>query len=159
MLVLEDYLPLVVCVSGSSFDATELKVMMDGFERVFARGERYAVLFVPQPGVRIPGPQERQALAAWANHPRVVEISKRLCVGTAAIVANPLFRVALSAIVSFQPLHSRVYPVSTLDRGLEQCFEWLESQRVPLGKPAGLLQYEVRARVQELLERGASVSG
>lgn len=158
MHILEDYLPLVVCVSGMSFDAAELKLMTDGFEQVFARGQRYAVLFVPQPGLRIPGPQERQALAAWANHPRVVDFSKRLCVGTAAIISNPLFRVALSAIVSFQPIHSRVYPVPTVERGLEQCLEWLEAQRVPLSKPAGLLQYEVRARIQGLLEGNATPS-
>jgi hypothetical protein len=156
--VLEEHLPLVVCVSGMSFDASELKVMVDGFEKVFARGERYAVLFVPQPGVRIPGPQERQALSDWANHPRVVDISKRLCVGTAAIISNPLFRVALSAIVSFQPIHSRVYPVQNVERGLELCLGWLETQGVPLSKPAGLIQYEVRSRVRQLLDASVASS-
>lgn len=151
MHVLEDYLPLVVCVSGMSFDAAELKAMTSGFEGVFARNQRYAVLFVPRPGVGIPGPQERQAVADWANHPRVLEISKRLCVGTAAVISNPLFRIALSTIVTFQPAHARISPVSTVELGLEYCLERLEAEKVPLSKPAGLLQHEVNARIQTLL--------
>jgi hypothetical protein len=148
--VLLDFLPLVVCVSGTSFDAPELKAMSDGFEVVWTHNKPYAVLFVPHPNVKVPGPQERSALAAFANHPRVVDISKRFCVGTAAVVPNPLLRVALSAVVSSQPMHQRVEPVSTVERDLEHCMKLLETGKVPLDRPAGLIEYEARARIQSL---------
>lgn len=148
-----EYLPLVVVVSGMRIDAVELRAMSDGFETVFARGTRYAVLFVPLPGMEIPGPQERQELSAWANHPRVVDFTKRLCVGTAAVVHSPLFRVALSAVTAFRPVHARVAAVPSVELGIEHCLARLEAEHVALGKPGGLLQYEILQKVNAVLSR------
>lgn len=155
MLFFPEFFPLVVVVSGPRIDAVELRSMGDGFETVFARQSRYAVLFVPSPGMALPGPQERQDLSTWANHPRVVDYTKRFCVGTAVVVHNPLFRVALSAITAFRPIHARVAPVPSVESGIEHCLGCLDSEHVPLGRPAGLLQYEVLQRVNAAMTRAS----
>jgi hypothetical protein len=106
--------PLVVTVTDKNFDASEVRLMAEGFERYFERGERYAVLAVAPRNVPAPGPLERTLIGEWANHPRVRDFSRRLCVGTATVLGSPLTRVAFSVIMAFGKPPSPVEAVATV---------------------------------------------
>ena len=146
MRFIEDWFPVLISVSAPKFDEAELRSMIDGFDRYFTRGERYALLAVPPKNVAVPGPSERQRIAAWANHPRVLEVIKRLCVGTAVVVPNPLLRAGLSVLTAvFNPAF-RIEPIASAEKGIDYCVAQLNSQGVRLSKPGELIRFEaVRA--------------
>ena len=125
--------------------------MTAGFDHYFERGERYAVLFIPARGARVPGPRERELIAAWANHPRVLDFAKRLCVGTAVVIENLLLRAALSAIIAVRKSTSNVEPVPTPAKGLDYCLRCIKAEGLPLSKPPDLLRYELLQQVEAAL--------
>jgi hypothetical protein len=149
MQFLDSYFPLVVCVSGQSFDAGEVRQMADGFESYFARAERYAVLFVPGAHASMPGPQERKLISTWADHPRTLELSRRFCVGTAVLVENALVRAALTALMAFRDSASKVESVATVDKGIEYCLGRIREAGLELAKPPDLIRYDMSRLVEK----------
>jgi hypothetical protein len=97
---IDEAFPLIVRITAPTFDDAEVQSMANGFERYFGRGERYAVLTVLARGSAVPGQRERAMIAKWADQPRVRDFSKRLCVGSAAVVSSVLARAAFSVITA-----------------------------------------------------------
>lgn len=149
MQFLDSFLPVLVCISGQRFDAKELREMSEGFEAHFERGQRYAVLIVPGKGLSMPGAEERKLIQAWADHPRTLEMSKRLCVGTAVLVENVLVRAALTTLMAFRDHASRVESVASIERGIEYCVARLRDAGIPLEKPADLVRYELTRLIEQ----------
>jgi len=118
--------------------------MAEGFERYFARGDRYAVLAVTPRNAPAPGPRERRLIAEWADHPRVRDFSKRLCVGSASVVTNPLARAALSVIMGIWKPPAPFEIAPTPAKGLDWCLERIQAERLVLSKPVDLVRYEMR---------------
>lgn len=146
---MDGYFPLVVLVSGQRFDAEEVRIMSSGFESYFERGERYAVLIVPGADAVMPGAHERKLITTWADHPRTLEASRRLCVGTAVLVENVLVRAALTALMAFRDHASRVESVPTVERGVDWCLGRLRDAGLDLGKPPDLIRYELNRVVEK----------
>ena len=149
MQFLDGYFPLVVCISGQRFDLEEIRAMSTGFESYFERGERYAVLIVPGADLAMPGAQERKLITSWADHPRTLEASRRLCVGTAVLVENVLVRAALTALMAFRDHASRVESVATIERGIEWCLGRMREAGLEIGKPPDLIRYELNRLVEK----------
>jgi hypothetical protein len=140
---IDECFPLIITISAPNFDANEVKSMADGFERYFARGERYAVLSATPRNAPAPDQRERRMIAEWANHPRVRDYSKRLCVGSATVTPNPLARAALSVIMAFwkPPAPFEISP--TLEKGLDYCLRRIQEERLSMSKPQDLVRYEM----------------
>ena len=149
MRFLDGFFPVLVCISGQRFDAKEVREMSDGFESYFVRGQRYAVLFVPGTGLSMPGAEERKLISAWADHPRTLELSRRLCVGTAVVVENVLVRAALTTLMAFRDHASKVESVATIERGIDYCVGRLRDAGIPLDKPAELVRYELTRLIEQ----------
>lgn len=143
MRFIDDCFPLLITIAAPNFDAAEVKSMADGFERYFARGERYAVLTASPRNAPAPGQRERRMIAEWANHPRVRDYSKRLCVGSATVTPNPLARAALSVIMAFWKPPTPLEIAPTVEKGLDYCLRRIQEERLPMSKPNELVRYEM----------------
>ncbi len=121
-----DVFPLVVAVGGLEYSEQELKEMMAGYDALFARGDRYALITYTPDGGQLPGARERKRIAEWAESPRVRDFSKKLCVGSATVVQNALMRGALTAITWLWKPAAPHKAVSTPNEGIEWCLDQLE---------------------------------
>lgn len=135
-------LPLLVAVSPSQFDDAEMHLLTEGFERYFARGERYALLWTLAKGHRSPGWSERRRLGEWVSHPRVMDFTKRLCVCAAAVVPSAIERGALAGIMLFGKPAAPFRAVPNSAAGLDYCFEELGKAGLTLPRPADLIRFE-----------------
>ena len=151
MRFIDTAFPLIITVSAPVFDAAEVRSMSDGFERYFLRGERYAVLSASPRNAPAPGQRERQMIGEWANHPRVRDFSKRLCVGSATVTPNPLTRAALSVIMAFWKPAAPFEIAPTVERGLDYCLARLRDERLALPKPQEMVRYEMLALLKDAL--------
>jgi hypothetical protein len=140
---IDDCFPLIVAISDEKFDTSEVRALSEGFERYFERGERYAVLVATPRHAAPPNHLERKMISEWAHHPRVRDFSKRLCVGTAAIVTSALTRAAFSVIMAFGKPASPIEAVTSLDQGLDYCLRRIQEERLPTSKPNDLVRYEI----------------
>lgn len=127
--------------------------MIDGFDRYFARGERYALVWAPAKSLALPGLRERQRIGEWIRHPRVADFTKRLCVGTAAVVPNAIARGSLSAVLLIGKPPVPLRPVASVADGLDFALERLHAAGLRLPKPADLLRFEL---LRELKEAGSA---
>lgn len=144
MRFIDECFPLIITISAPTFDDKEVKSMAEGFERYFARGERYAVLSATPRNAPAPGQRERRLIAEWANHPRVRDYSKRLCVGSATVAANPLTRAALSVIMAVWKPPAPFEIAPTLEKGLDYCLRRIQEERLAMSKPHELVRYEMQ---------------
>jgi hypothetical protein len=118
-------------------DPAELLQLSAGFERHFERGQPYAVLNVSHAQAPSVDAHARRQVVAWAGQPRVELASKKLCVGTATVVARPWERHALTAIHWFWTPSTPHEAVSTVSEGIAYCVSRLVERGVPLpGSPA-----------------------
>lgn len=124
--------------------------MADGFERYFERGERYTLISVAPRNAPVPGNRERKLIAEWANHPRVRDFSKRLCVGSSTVVTNPVTRAALTVITALWKPASPLEVVPSIAKGLEYCLRRANEEQLVLPGPSDFVRY----RLQQLLEDG-----
>lgn len=141
---------MLATISAPLFDEREVKSMADGFERYFERGERYTLISVSPRNAPVPGSRERKLIAEWANHPRVRDFSKRLCVGSATVVTSPVARAALTVITSLWKPVSPMEVVPSIAKGLEYCLRVAQQERLALPGPADFVRYQL----QQLLEEG-----
>ena len=90
--------PLLITMGPDIWTEQNVTEMADGFERYFARGERYA-LITASPRDSVMAARERKRVTDWSNTARVRDRSGELCVGSATIVRSALARGALTAIM------------------------------------------------------------
>lgn len=139
--------PIFVMVSPKVYDKASVDLMQSTFERVFQRGERYALITVSPRGASPPGAQERKAIAEWANLPRSRKYSRELCVGSASVVENALMRGALTAMMWIWTPASPHKAVANLSEALDYSLTLLEEGAVPLPRPASMLRSEIEKLV------------
>lgn len=151
MRFIDDCFPLIVIVSRPNFDAAEVRAMIDGFETYFQRGEKYAVLSLSPRNAPVPAQAERKMISEWINHPRVRDYTRRLCVGSATLIANPLTRAAYSIIMAFGKPAAPTEAVPTLERGLDYCFERLRLSGLSTPRSPDLVRYELIRELNEVV--------
>ena len=148
MKFIETGWPLLVAVGGMKTTAAELEEMFSGYERYFERGERYALMSVTPRAADGPGARERKRLADWAGSPRVYAMSKKLCVGSATLVTNPIMQGALTAILWLWKPASPHLVVRSVRDGLTFCLERLTAENVSMPQGAD----EIRRSIFRELE-------
>lgn len=132
MHLVSETFPLLVLVLPQRFDAQSVHQMAELYEPYFARGERYAAVSLQPPGGVAPGPAERKLITDWVDSPRVRRLTEQLCVASATVVANPLARGVLTAMLWVWKPATPVHPVSSLDEGVDHCLRKLRDADVPI---------------------------
>ena len=151
MKFLGEYFPLVVAIAGSRIDAAEMQEMSDGYEKYFARGERYTVLNLTPRDFQMPDHAGREMVARWMHHPRVRDYTKRLCIGAASVHRSILYRVAFNIVMAFDKPAAEMKCVATLEEGIDYCFGRLKAEKLAMAKPLDLVRYELIEQVGPLL--------
>jgi hypothetical protein len=127
-----DVFPLVVTVGAMTYTDDELRDMSAGFDELFTRGDRFALISYTPDGAEMPNARARKGIADWADSPRVRAMSKKLCVASATVVQNALARGALTAIMWIWKPPSPHKAVSNPNDAVEWCLEHLAAARIPL---------------------------
>lgn len=112
-----------------------------GFERYFARGERYA-LITGSPRDSVIAARERKLITDWTNSPGVRERSRELCVGSATIVPSALSRGALTAMLWVCKPTSPHLAAADGDEALDFTLAKLEEARLPLAASPSIVRRE-----------------
>ena len=145
----DDAFPLLISVSAPVFNDAEVRSMIEGFERYFQRGERYAVLSVNTRGAPPPAQQQRRMIADWANQARVKALTKKLCIGTATVAENAIMRASLSIVMAFWKAPSPLKVVPSFEAGLDYCLKRIEEQRLALPRSPEVVRREMIARLKD----------
>jgi hypothetical protein len=154
MEFIDNWFPLIVTIREGSFDPAEMHQMATGFERYFRRGEPYAVLNTARLGANAPDARARLRIAQWGNAPRVRQLSKVLCAGTASVLTFPWERRALTALSWLWTPSAPHRAVTSVDDGLSYCLDCLTQRGVELPRD----QETFRIDVQRML-RGLPIAG
>ena len=127
-----DMFPLVVTVGASKQTDGELDEMVAGYDQLFERGERYALITYSPEGAEMPSARARKRIADWAESPSVRAFSKKLCVGSATVVQSQLARGALTAIMwLWKPVAPHKIVATPLD-AIDFCLERIAVSDVPM---------------------------
>lgn len=127
-----DVFPLVVSVGARTQTEAEFDEMVAGFDRLFERGDRYALINHTPDGAEVPNARARKRIADWADSPRVRSFSKKLCVGSATIVQSQLARGALTAIMwLWKPVAPHKIVTNPVD-AVDWCLDRLTAENVPM---------------------------
>jgi hypothetical protein len=149
--VYDDTFPLVLGVAPRLYDERSIRAMAAGCERFFQRSQPYALLYVTPGDAVMPDARSLRLITNWLNTPRMLDLSTRFCIGSAAVVANWPARKALNAVQMFWSPPWPLRAVATVNEGLEYCFDALLRQRLLLGARTGVLRRLVGEHLREIL--------
>lgn len=127
----EDLFPLVICLGPDVWTDESVSELAAGSERLFARGERYA-LITCSPEKSEMGARARKLVTDWSNKPHVREKSRALCVASSTVVRNPLQRGALTAIFWLWKPAAPHEAVATSEAAFDWCVERLDAAGIAL---------------------------
>jgi hypothetical protein len=141
--IIEDDLPLLIVISPArGYDADSIGELNAECERIWKRGDRYAMISRTPKGGSATGPRGRKLIADWANRPRVRQMSKELCVGTATIVEGAIARGALTALLWVWTPAAPHHVASTIEDAVDWSLRAIERAGLTLPRPRA----EVRQR-------------
>ncbi|MFO0694585.1 MAG: hypothetical protein U0230_13575 [Polyangiales bacterium] len=106
--------PLVVIRYEGGVDDSEFRAYLAQYEALVAAGRRYTVIFDAR-RASVPNAVQRRMQAQFLEA-RAGDLS-RLCLGGAFVIASPLIRGALTAILFLTPLPFEHVVVPTLEDG------------------------------------------
>jgi hypothetical protein len=152
MRIIDAHFPVIITVTSSRLEVSEVEVLSSGFERFFQRGERYAVLGLTEGKFRVPDIAARTALQNWVNHPRVRDYSGRLCVGTAAVNDNVLHRIAFNLVMTFSKAVSETAWFGTPQEAVDFCIERIRVAKLSTPQPLDLIRNEVLKEAKRIID-------
>lgn len=144
---IDDFFPLVVCVSPARYDDAELRRMFDGFRRYFERGQRYALITHNPKNSEAASARARKTIVDWANSPDVRRNSGALCVGSATVVANALARGAMTAILWLWKPANPHHMAATTEEAVDWAIQQMTDAGLALPQPRERLRQSVLARL------------
>lgn len=136
---IEDLLPLVLCLGPDVWTEEAVNDLVAGSERLFARGERYA-LITCSPEKSEMGAHARKLITDWTNKPQVREKSRLLCIGSSTVVRSALQRGALTAIFWLWKPPSPHEAASTPEAAVDWCLDRLAAADVSLPRSREVLR-------------------
>ena len=136
---IEDGFPLVLSLGPRVWRDDTIDEMAAGYERYFARGERYALISA-SPRDSVFGAKHRKQVADWSNSSRVRQKSAELCVGSATLARDALSRGALTAVLWLFKPASPHEVVATPEEGVDWCIAKLRAAGVALPRSAAGLR-------------------
>lgn len=148
MELIADLKPLLLFLSPPSFDGKVIGEMDATFRRLWALGEKYAMVSLPNPSGSSVSASERKLIGEWASQKHVQDASKRLCVGSAVVSPSTLERGAMTAILWLwrPPFPLAYFPEREI--AIDAALEHLAKARLPLPMPVA----ELRKKALEILD-------
>jgi hypothetical protein len=123
--------PLVVTVCPESLARDSAVAIADGFERILAKKEPFALIVDTTPVKSVPDAAWRKAITAWANDREVRFKTERYNVGTALIMPSPLSRGIYTALQWIWKPASPQQAAPTMADAVNWCCEKLVKGGVP----------------------------
>ncbi len=114
------------------FDEESIREMDAEYERLWARREKYAVISHSPKNAQATGARGRKLIADWANRPRVRDMSKAYCIGSATTVENTIARGALTAVLWLWTPAAPHQVASTPEEAVDWCIAQLGKTGVPI---------------------------
>jgi hypothetical protein len=124
--------PLLVLRFPEVVDAEAIDAMMATFDRAHRRGQRFASVLDATETRRLPGPREREALAAWLAEPMRRQLEREQNIGSALVNPSGIVRAFVAAIYFVRKPASPQHWVATLQEGVEWACARLVEAGVPL---------------------------
>ena len=134
MELITDLKPLLFFISPKHFDGKIIEEMDVLFRALWAAGEKYAMVSLPDPSGSSISASERKLIGEWASQKHVQDASKRLCVGSAVVSPSTLERGAMTAILWLwrPPFPLAYYPEREV--AIDSALGHLSSARLTLPK-------------------------
>lgn len=149
--LVQDYFPILLSVSPRRYSDNTVRQMAEAFEAHFARGERYVVISVTQNRALPPDAKQRKLVTDWINSPRVLRLSRRLCLGAANIVPNSIMRGLHTALLWAWNPPFPIKPVSSAGSALEYALDRLKLASIPLPNEEAMLRVQVERQLQDIM--------
>jgi len=143
---IDDCFPLIISIGPRIWQDSTIDDMAAGYERYFARGERYTLVSASPQGY-VFGAKHRKQVADWSNSARVRQKSGELCLGSATLARDALSRGALTAILWLFKPASPHQAVATPEEGVDWCIAKLQDAGVALPRSAAGLRSSALAHL------------
>jgi hypothetical protein len=144
-VVRTDDFPIVITVYPDLMTMETLPAYHTQYERVLARGERFASLIDMRPCMAMPAAEVRREMVDWGK--RVAAERLRLVVGVAFIVTNPLVRAALAVVHWQAPPQQPTSVFKNTDPALEFLTDRLAINGIAMPDSYDLMRREVSTGV------------
>ena len=132
-----DHFPLVLVTLGQNLAEDEQEAMFTLWEGLIARGQTMVALTDARALRSMGTAKQRARTAEWTRS--IDDRLRRVSLGHATVLSNPLVRGAMTAITWLhKPSVPQAY-VGTMLEGVDWCVERLRSESIPVG--ADLLEY------------------
>ena len=135
----DDLFPLVLCLGPDVWNEEAVNDLAAGSERLFARGERYALITCSAEKSEM-GARTRKLITDWTNTPQVREKSRLLCIGSSTVVRSALHRGALTAIFWLWKPPSPHEAASTPEQAVDWCLDRLVAANMSLPRSREVLR-------------------
>jgi hypothetical protein len=131
---------LIVHMPPMMNNMTAIRSIIDGFEAVLGRDERFASILNGSAVVKFPGSLERKVLMDWVGNEARIEKERRLTVATGLVLTSGPMRAFVSAInwVS-RPVTPQIV-TATQEEAVEWCCARLHQAGIALTPAIGALR-------------------
>lgn len=146
VVFIEDFFPLILALGPAKWTEATVSHMAVAYEGYFRRGERYALI---SGGGGDISARERRALGQWADSPRVREMSRELCVGSATITRSAIARGALTALLWVWKPASPHHVSATSADAVDWCLQRMSDTQLRLPAPRDVVRREAIRRLGE----------
>jgi hypothetical protein len=136
--------PLLIVRMPPTMNATAIAGVIQGFERVLNRQERFVLLTDCSAIVKFPAALERRMLTDWLGQDARIAMEKRFTVATAVVLTSGAMRAFVSALYWVRrPATPQVFK-ATVAEALEWCCDRMTEAGLPLTPPIQQLRAEHR---------------
>jgi hypothetical protein len=136
---------LIVHMPSLMNNVTAIHSLIEGFEAVYRRNERFASILDGSAVVKFPGALERKVLLDWVGKESRVETERRLTVATGLVLTSGPMRAFVSALNWVTRPASPQKVTATQEEAVEWCCGRLEEAGIALSPGLGALRTQGRA--------------
>src|SRR5262249_33593468 len=131
---------LIVHMPRMLNNMTAIRSIIDGFESVLGRNERFASVLNGSAVAKFPGSLERKVLRDWVGNEARIERERRLTVATGLVLTSGPMRAFVSAINWVNRPVTPQIVTATQEEAVEWCCARLEQAGIALTPAIGALR-------------------
>jgi hypothetical protein len=139
--------PLLVVEMPRVVNVAAIRSVIDGYERLLARNERFAHVVDGSAIAKFPGTVERKMLADWLTDAARIEKEHRLTVGTGIVVTSGPMRALMSALNWIRRPTTPQTLTATRSEAIDWCCARLAEAGIALTPAIGALRARAAASV------------
>jgi hypothetical protein len=138
--VIENTHPLIVMRFPATIDAPTVAGLIRAFDRVLGRGERFGTVLDASAIRKLPGADERHALAEWLRDSKRLARERELSVAAAIIVPSAFVRAFVATMYFIRKPTAPQHLTATFGEGVEWVCRRLVEASVALSPDAEALR-------------------